>query len=259
MEDHVRFRLYDQLYKFHDHQLVKHEHDGLLNNPESTRVLAARSRRCFHRQRARLAVWPVVGETAPWQMNGRLKARVVFLVGKVGWREHAAVRGNRLGLGRGDRCVGDELARQRPGEVFPRVILRPPVHRRRERPSPMGGVQSDERHFAGKHTIRDPLDVRFGHFALPDMAPPDDHLRPVQVVIGKALLRIVERDRAQLEIAARGLEPLGDFIAQPVVVRLGLARLAFIPDQYTCRLRQGRGDNDEEKREREQCFHEDGV
>ena len=150
--------------------------------------------RRLHRQRAGLAVGPVVGKAAPRQVNDRLKARVVFLPGKVGWREHAAVCGNRLGLGRGDRGVGDELARQRPGEVFLRVHLRSPVHRRHERPGPMGGMQRDERQFAGQHTIRDPLDVRFRHFALPDMAPPDDHLRPVQVVIGKALLRIVERD-----------------------------------------------------------------
>ena len=74
-----------------------------------------------------------------------------------------------------------------------------------------------------------------GHFILPHVPPPDEHV--VIVKVAKTLAGVVETDGSDLEAGTRA-QPFGDLVAEEIVVGFGLPRLALVPYQN---LDVGRG------------------
>ena len=95
-------------------------------------------------------------------------------------------------------------------------------------------VQDDEAH-AAEHALVHVFDDRVVDFLVGHVAPPDHDVGGVEDVIGEAVLRLVERGGADLEIARALAQVRGDRLVHALRVDLGDDRVVllvpeFVPD-----------------------------
>src|SRR6185295_1083783 len=125
-----------------------------------------------------------------------------------------------------------ELDRRAVGRGDPRqhVLLEARLHGLLEGLGVVGGMDRDEAALAGLDAFDDPRDPRVGDVAVLLVAPPDDDLGPVDVLVRQPLAGILDADRADLAVILL-FQVLGQVVAQVVRIDLLLGLLLLVPDQ----------------------------
>lgn len=112
------------------------------------------------------------------------------------------------------------------------VFTGAPIHGFHEGFSEVGGVQCNEVEISSDDAIEDALSIFIGDVVMADMSPPDQDIGPVEVLVGEALIGIIEGDGADVEFGiGEGLELGGDFVAEKIFVGFFLPGLSFVPDK----------------------------